>query len=279
MRSAKRMMSPDKDPIVFGTWEENIQLDTHLAAIRWKANLPKDKEHIRSRHSEDRLTWILYRALEREGLVPQFCREMLGLPPAGRAWVYYWQRLPNSEGIDHGIDEALAEVEPWHTQHEHQRTETDLILAARDWLCLCEHKCGAPETEPHGWRQAKGSPLRPEYERFFRPLLRNPDSWHENGLRFAQLLKNLSLGQALRRRWSARGQPPDVHLGIVMNERVRGRDGSTYLSEFDAFRNAVSYPDDHLHVATWQQIGGWLSSRPEPVCQLAHHAVDENDWL
>ena len=260
-------------------WQENIQVDTHLAAIRWKADQEKDSKHIRSGHSEDRLTWIAYRALEGEGLVPQFCHEVLGLPPAGRVWVYYWQRLPNSECIDRDIDDALAEVEPWHTEHERQRTETDLILAARDWLCLCEHKCGAPGAEPHGWRQAKGSPLRPQYQGFFRPLLWNPNSWHENGLRFAQLMKNLSLGNALARRWNVHGDPLDLHLGVIINDRVRGRNGDTYHTEFEAFCGAVNLPPARLHLATWQDVQKWLGRRQEPLCRKACHALDENDWL
>ena len=116
---------------VFDTWQENVWIDTHLAAIRWKANLRKDRKHIRSSHSEDRLTWIVYRALEGENLVPQFCREVLGLPPTDRVWVYYWQRLPNSERIDQDIDAALAEVEPCHTAQGAPRTETDLLLLRR----------------------------------------------------------------------------------------------------------------------------------------------------
>ena len=267
-----------RDVVLFDTWHESVQIDTHLAAIRWKANLPRDREHIRSRHSEDRLTWIVYRALEGEGLVPQFCHEVLGLPPAERVWVYYWQRLPNSEFTDPEIHAALEEVEPWHTAHERQTTETDIILVARNWLCLCELKCGSPNSEPHGWQQAKGSPLRPEYERFFRPLLRNPATWQQTGRRFAQLLKRLSLGQALARRWSVHSRALDVHLGVVINDRVCGKKGDTYVTEFEAFRSAVTHPVDHLHLATWQRIREWLG-RQEPLCRKACHAMDENDCL
>lgn len=261
------------------TWQKNIQVDTHLAAIRWKANQRKDRVHIRSRHSEDRLTWIVYRALEGEGLVPQFCHEVLGLPPAERVWVYYWQRVPNSECIDHDIDEALAEVEPWHTARRAQRTETDLILVARGWLCVCEHKCGDPRSEPSGWQQAKSSPLRPEYEQFLRPLLNEPDKWRGYGLRFAQLLKNLSLCKALAKAWSVHSRPLDVHLAVIINDRVCGKKGDTYVTEFEAFREAVSHPVDHLHLATWQRIREWLGRRQEPLCRKACHAMDENDWL
>jgi len=269
---------------VSATWEANVWIDTHLAAIRWKANLRKDKKHIRSSHSEDRLTWILYRALEGENLVPQFCREVLDLPCSDTVWVYYWQRLPSSERIDADIGAALAEVEPWHTAHRKQRTETDLLLVARDWICPWEHKCGASRSEPHGWRQSDwergdDSRLRHEYEPFFRPLLRNPNTWHENGNRFAQLLRNLSLGQALARRWAVAGRALDVHLGVVINERVCGKEGDTYVSEFDAFRDAVSCPADRLHRATWQEIRKWLGRRQEPLCRLACEALDENDLL
>jgi hypothetical protein len=41
----------------------------------------------------------------------------------------------------------------------------------------------------------------------------------------------------------------------------------------------VSYPDDRLHLATWQQVRRWLGSRQEPLCRLACEALDENDWL
>jgi len=269
---------------LFDKWQESVRIDADLGAIRWKANLPRDKEHIRSRHSEDRLTWIVYRALEGEGLVSQFCSEVLGLPPVARVAVYYWQRLPDSERIDEDIDEALAEVEPCHTAQGAQRTETDLLLLTRDWICPWEHKCGAPRSEPHGWRQrgwerGDDSELRHEYERFFRPLLRNPNTWHDNGNRFAQLLKNLSLGQALARRWAVAGRALDVHLGVVINERVCGKKGDTYVSEFHAFRDAVSCPADRLHRATWQEIRKWLGRRQEPLCRLACEALDENDLL
>ena len=260
---------------LFKTWETSVRIDTHLAAIWWKANLERDKEHIRSSHGEDRLTWIVYRALEGEGLVPRFCAEVLGLPPARRVWVYYWQRQPNSERIDPDIDAALAEVEPWHTAQQRQRTETDLILRAPHWLCLYEHKCGPPKGEPRGWRQAESSPLRPEYEQFFRPVLKEPDNWHEHGLRFAQLLKNLSLGVALAQLWGAL----ELHLGVIINERVCGKRDGTYRTEFDAFRDAVCHPPERLHLVTWQQIRAWLGRRQEPLCRVACEALDENDWL
>jgi len=192
--------------------------------------------------------------------------------------VYYWQHLPNSERIDPDIGLALAEVEPWHTAHRRQRTETDLILVGDGWLCPCEHKLGDPKAkgEPNGWRQAKDSPLVPEYEQFFRPLLKEPDKWHEYGLCFAQLLKNVSLGVNLARRWGSL----DLHLGVVINEGVRGKDGSSYFSaQFRAFKEAVRHPADHLHLATWQRIREWLEGRQEPLCRLACHALDENDWL
>jgi hypothetical protein len=200
---------------------------------------------------------------------------VLGLPRAERVWVYYWQRLPNSERIDYDIDQALAEVEPWHTAHGRQPTETDLILLSRDWLCPYEHKCGNPDGEPRGWHQGERSPLRPEYDQFFRPLLNEPGKWHEHGLRFAQLLKNLSLGNALAQRWGGL----QLHFGVLINERLCGKKGDTYLTEFEAFRDAVSHPAHHLHLVTWQEIRRWLGRRQEPLCRMACEALDENDWL
>ena len=75
------------------------------------------------------------------------------------------------------------------------------------------------------------------------------------------------------------GRPLAVHWGVVINEPVRRRDGATYRAEFDAFRGAVAYPVDRLHLATWQHIRRWFGSRQEPLCRVACQSLDENDWL
>lgn len=262
----------------YSSWEDNIGLDTHLGAIRWKAAQEKDSKHICSSHSEDRLTWIAFRAFERMGLLPRYCTDLLGLPASERVEVLYWQRLPGSQCLHPDVNASLAEIEPWHTEKKRQRTETDMILVGDHWLCVCEHKCGVASAEPTGWQQR--SQLRPEYERWFRPLLRKPDQWRMLGQRFAQLLKNLSLAMVLARHWAVNGSPRAAHLAVVVSDHVKGPSGVTYSSELDVLRDEIILAySDSLHLTMWREIKRLLDSRPEIIARQASAALAENDWL
>lgn len=253
------------------TWQENVCVYTHCPAIQWKGSQKKDERHIRNPHSEDALTWQVFRSLEVAGLLDTFVGDLLGMSDHYR--VYYWQRPWYQYVIDPAIDRALGEVEPYHRAHNRQHTETDLILRGNRTLVMAEMKLGHQETWPNGWRQSAGSPLVDDYEPWVRPLLKDPATWRDTMKRFAQLYKNLVLGRRLAELWAPSGTPLELHLLAVVNGSAGQRlvDGSvsTYRAEFEDFRATSSLPAHRLHLLEWQEIRRWMSGIPRPELDFA----------
>ena len=252
-------------------WQENVGVYTHCPAIHWKASQKKDELNLRSPRSEDALTWQVFRSLEAAGLLDRLVEDLLGISDQYRA--YYWQRPWHQYVIDPTIDKVLGEVEPYHRARNLQHTETDLILRGNRTLVMAEMKLGPQETQPNGWRQSRDSPLVDDYEPWVRPLLKDPARWQDTMERFAQLYKNLILGQRVAELWAPSGTPLELHLLTVVNgnagRRLRGGSVSTYRTEFDDFRATSSLPASRLHLLEWQEIRRWISRIPRPELEFA----------
>lgn len=252
---------------VYKTWQENVRVYTDCLAIQWKASQKKDRKHIRSENSEDALTWQTFRSLEAAGLLDQVVADLLGLTDHYIA--YYWQRPHNQYDIDPTIDCVLAEVEPYHRRHGRQHTETDLILRGEHTLIVAEIKLGYKKRKITGWRQAKNSPIVDDYELHARQFVKNMAHWKQTVARFAQLYKNLFVGRRLSELWAATGQPLELYLLAVVNGATQEKkpDGAiwTYRDEFETLRQSITFPQDALHLLTWQQIRDWI---------LAQHAAE-----
>jgi hypothetical protein len=188
---------------------------TNCAAIQWKASQKKDRRNIQSEHSEDALTWQVFRSLETTELLDRFVSESLGLED--HYVVYYWQRRHHQHEIDPGIDQALAEVEPYHHRHSRQHTETDLILRGKHILIVTEVKLGSKRRKITGWCQSKGSPIVSDYEPHAHQFIRDMAQWRHTMTRFAQLYKNLFLGKELSKLWFRAARPLPLHLLVVVN--------------------------------------------------------------
>jgi len=253
------------------TWQQNVGVYTHCPAIQWKASQKKDEQKIRNPHSEDALTWQVFRSLEAAGLLDRFAEDLLGVSDQYRA--HYWQRPWHQYVIDPTIDKVLGEVEPYHRARNLQHTETDLILRGNRTLVVAEMKLGRQETQPNGWRQSRDSPLVDDYEPWVRPLLKDPARWQDTVKRFAQLYKNLILGQRVAELWAPSGTPLELHLLAVVNgnagRRLRGGSVSTYRTEFDDFRTTSSLPAFRLHLLEWQEIRRWMSKIHRPELEFA----------
>jgi len=245
---------------VYETWRENVGVHTDCAAIQWKASQKKDRRHIRSENSEDALTWQTFRSLEAAGLLDQFVAELLGLVDHYSA--YYWQRSCNQYEIDPTVDRVLAEVEPYHRQHGRQHTETDLMLRGERTLIVAEIKLGYRKHRITGWCQAKNSPIVDDYEPHARQFVTDAMRWKQTVARFAQLYKNLFVGRRLSELWSAADRPLELHLLTVVNGATQEKkpDGTvwTYRDEFETFRQSTMFPQDALHLLTWQQVRDWI---------------------
>ena len=101
-----------------------------------------------------------------------------------------------------------------------------------------------------------------EYEPYARQFLRDTMPWRDTMMRFAQLYKNLFVGKELSIAWSGEPQPLRLHLLVVVNGATKDirPDGSgwTYEDEFGVFRQTTTFPQDRLHLLTWQEIRDWI---------------------
>jgi len=92
-------------------------------------------------------------------------------------------------------------------------------------------------------------------------------------VRFAQLYKNLILGQRLAELWARTAAPFEFHLLAVVNgssgQRLRDGSISTYRTEFDDFRSTSSLSASRLHLLEWQEIGSWMSEIGLPELEFA----------
>jgi hypothetical protein len=267
-------------PRVFDDWKDNVCVFLEDAAIRWKAKQPKDVANIRSENSEDVLTWQFFRTLEHENLITRWASDFLGIEDEFS--LFYWQRPRDQGTIDPDIDECLASLEPIHRKSDRQHTETDLILRGRRTLVMTEVKLGSITRRISGWQQGS-SPVMPTYEKPVRPLLARPDEWKESIHRFAQLLKNLMLGQCLRGKWSQLGAPLDLHLLAVANgatseTRSDGTDWR-YEDEFREFCSKCSLDGEHLHYATWQQLRTWIERQDSTGLDFLRKRMNEHPLL
>jgi hypothetical protein len=104
----------------------------------------------------------------------------------------------------------------------------------------------------------------PDYEPHARLFITDKSTWTSTVARFAQLYKNLFIGNVLCRKWSSNGSPLTLHLLAVVNGATcdEGIGGSvrTYATEFRDFRNSCCAAPEHLHLVTWQEIGMWIVS-------------------
>lgn len=156
-------------------------------------------------------------------------------------------------------------MEPIHRAAQRQHTETDLILRGRRTLVMAEIKLGYKDREITGWQQAAKSPIVSTYEAPARSLMVAPENWKVTLSRFAQLYKNLILGQCLAGRWSSEGTPLDLHLLVVVNgatvEALPDGATNTYMGEFQTFCGSCSLDRNRLHAATWQELRRWICNQ------------------
>jgi Holliday junction resolvase-like predicted endonuclease len=268
-------------PRVFDDWKENVLVFCEDAAIRWKAGQKKDSAKLRSERSEDALTWQFFRTLEHQGRLNRWASECLNIQDEFA--LLYWQRPWDQSAIDPDIDDCLARLEPIHRKLNRQHTETDLILRGRRTLIMTEVKLGYKDRAITGWRQAVASPVMPTYETAARSLISSPDEWKEALTRFAQLYKNLMLGQCLLERWSPKGSLLELHLLAIVNgatiETLPDGMKWKYLDELRMFCSTCSLDQKRLHVTTWQQLRIWLGGQHNADLEFLQRRMESHPLL
>jgi len=153
-----------------------VGVDCDLPAIRKKADpticdgkdrflkgKAKGYSKICSLHSEDRLTWIFFRSLERSGHAAEFLDWCFPGWPDLRLQVtrefLYWGRRALESTIDGSVDAALASLEPDQRARGTQHTETDAAIPMATARVMVESKLQSARYKT-GWEKSGNDPIR-----------------------------------------------------------------------------------------------------------------------
>jgi hypothetical protein len=173
--------------LIFEDWRHAVVIDPDLAAIGAKADptrcarkdlftrgKARGYAKICSEHSEDRLTWIFFRSLERSGHTVPFLKwcfptwERLNLVSTAE-WLY-WHRVAQARDIDPDVNAALAILEPDQRRRGTQHTETDAAVRMSAAECGPESKCRimveaklGNTSDRTGWEKSGHDALRTQY--------------------------------------------------------------------------------------------------------------------
>lgn len=248
-------------------YRHNIIVDRDNRILKWKAekdrlrpswfsasiqrNFPKGLPKLGSVHSEDALTWNVFRTLEQGKqlqCLTQFLSSELDIHQ-----VWFWAHGSNdqSEEIDPEIQDMLDKIEPWGKGGVKQQTESDVILKGEHEVIMIECKLGKAGSRVKAWQRSSPG-MRREYAVFIKEygfkLFNDSFDYERDGNRFCQLFRNYVLGAALASKWDTK-----FSLLALVNELNSNSGGRSHQEELEAFRSVLVDPTNTF-LMTWQQI-------------------------
>lgn len=253
--------------LVYADYKDNIIVDPDHPILLWKAN--KDKlrpswfsldvqrgflgglSKIASQHSEDALTWNVFRTLQLNDRIQRLTD--IFSPRLDIYKIWFWGRDADmrTQEIDPEIQECLNQMEPWGKNGVKQQTEPDIILRGKSHVVMVECKLGRPGEKVKAWQRGR-SGMRSEYLTFMDGLKLKlcADSFHyeHHGNRFYQLFRNYLLGASLALKWETQ-----FLLVAIVNEFNSNLEDHSHRDEFNSFRSVLAEPRNTFLV-TWQQI-------------------------
>jgi len=260
-------------------WEDyrrNIIVDAENPILAWKAEkdkysptlFPREVQQrfplgiprIGSLHSEDALSWNLFRSLHEAGklyLITDFLSQDMAV-----SMLYFWGHSvdESSTRIDTTVQEALNEIEPWGRDGRRQQTETDVTLRGPRDLVMVECKLGLPGKPIKAWTRTRPG-MRRDYLKFLNRLglrlFNDSFDFESDGNRFCQLFRNYLLGAALSQRWRIK-----FWLLAIVNSKNTNLDGLPHETEFRHFRSKLVDPSSAV-IITWQQVIAAVKEEPQ----------------
>jgi len=274
---------------VYTDYKENIIVEQEHIILAWKANkdrlrhdwfsedlqkkYPDGFSKLSSLHSEDALTWNLFRTLQLNNRISYFTD--LFDPGIQIDKIWFWGHDSNrqSEEIDPEIQDILNKMEPWGKDGVKQQTEPDVVLMGDGKVYMVECKLGKQSEKVKAWsRSTEG--MRPDYAAFIDEhrfkLFANSFNYERDGNRFYQLFRNYLLGAALGSKWHAK-----FSLLAIVNEQNSNLKGRSHQEEFNYFRSILE-DSSNTFLITWQQIWDAL---PKEENLLPLHNYMENHAL
>lgn len=257
---------------VYTDYRENITVDCSHPILTWKANkdrlrpswfpldvqkdFPGGLPKLGSMHSEDALTWNVFRTLQLKNRIQ--CLTEIFNPGLDiyRIWLWDHDADLDSPKIDAEIQDILNQMEPWGEGGVKQQTEPDVILRGKRHVVMVECKLGEPDKKVKAWQRSSAG-MRREYAAFIEErrfkLFADSFDYMRDGNRFYQLFRNYLLGAAIAARWDT-----EFSLLAIVNALNNNREGRSHQDEFNSFRSVLADPSNTF-IITWQQIWGALS--------------------
>ena len=252
---------------VYTDYKENIIVDSDHPILAWKAakdrlrpswfsldlqkDFPEGLPKLSSVHSEDALTWNVFRTLQLKNRIE--CLTDIFMPGLDTYKIWFWGHDADrqSQGIDFEIQDVLNQMEPWGKSGVRQQTETDVLLRGKRHIVMVECKLGKPEQKVEAWRRSSAG-MRSEYAAFMEErgfkLFTGSFEYDQDGNRFYQLFRNYLLGAALASRWNTK-----FSLLTIVNSLNSNLEGSSHQDEFNSFRTLLA-DSSNAFLITWQQI-------------------------
>lgn len=252
---------------VYTDHRENIIVDSNHPILTWKANkdrlrpswfpldiqkdFPGGLPKLGSMHSEDALTWNVFRTLQLKNKIQ--CLTKIFNPDLDIYRVWFWGHDADQESpkIDAEIQDILNQMEPWGKNGVKQQTEPDVILCGNRHVVMVECKLGEPDKTVKAW-QRSSTGMRREYAVFIEgrrfKLFVDSFDYERDGNRFYQLFRNYLLGAAIASRWNT-----EFSLLAIVNALNSNRDGRSHRDEFNSFRSVLAEPSNTF-IITWQQL-------------------------
>lgn len=253
--------------LVHTDYRENIIADADHPILVWKANkdrlrpswfpanmqknFPRGLPKIGSQHSEDALTWNVFRTLQLNHRI----HSLTNIFTSGSEFykIYFWGHDADnrSQKVDAEIQDMLNKMEPWGKNGIRQQTEPDVILRGQHHIVMVESKLGKPAEAVKAWQRSRLG-MRHEYIAFMEKpgvkLFTDSFDYERDGNRFYQLFRNYLLGAALALRWRAK-----FSLLAIVNAVNCNLEGRSHQDEFNFFRSILADPSN-TYLITWQQI-------------------------
>jgi len=261
---------------VYADHKDNIIVDPAHPILLWKANkdklrpswfsldvqrgFPEGLPKIASQHSEDALTWNVFRTLQSNDRIQRFTDIFAPRLDIYKIWFWGHDADMQTQEIDPEIQECLNQMEPWGKNGIKQQTEPDVILRGKSHVVMVECKLGRPGEKVKAWQRGR-SGMRSEYLTFMDSLKLKlfADSFHyeRHGNRFYQLFRNYLLSAALALRWETQ-----FSLVAIVNELNSNLEGHSHQDEFNSFRSVLAEPSNTFLI-TWQQVWNALPRERE----------------
>ncbi|MCK4325392.1 hypothetical protein KAW55_01400 [bacterium] len=240
---------PDKD---------NKALLEKATHDRESKGLAKGLSRLGSIHSEDALTWSVFRSLELASQMDLFYN-LNGISDDLDTTIF-WTRDTKTGAVDNMLQQILDHVEV--PQHWKQQTEPDVIVKGKRIVIFAECKLGKRGEKVLGWKRDK--PFEHRHYRYrekgFLDNIFNEEfkrNFEQAARRFYQLMRNSIIGYRYAKRHDL-----EFHLCVVVNDLNFAENGQTHREEFEGFKKYL-IAGSKVHLVTWQSIGEAISGKAE----------------